>query len=788
MIDQHTLQTLEFPKVIAAVAGKCLTAYGTEVVGGITPLFDKEEIDRRQDEIAQMKDIVRFGSAFPLYRLEDCREFLTQALLEGSFLDPKDMLKVLELVEVSMDLNGYDQEERAKFPAVAAYLPKIRAFPELKKEIRKAIDENGEVRDNASRELKRIREGLFDARRKIVARLESVLTGQRKQAGWQDDVVTQRNGRYVIPVVASQYSNDMGILHDRSQSGATFYVEPKETVDLNNRINQLMQDERLELDRILRAITSEIAQRAYPLRENCRLIGILDMIHAAATLAVEIDANRPTIDTSSGFSLVDARHPLLIFQLGRKEDVVPLTLTVDESRQAVVVTGPNTGGKTIALKAIGLTVLMAQSGLPIPADEKSRIGIFNQIYADIGDEQSIELSLSTFSSHVKNVVAATNGVSPHTLVLLDEIGAGTDPKEGAALAEAIILYMIARGSRLIATTHYSYLKTLALEHPEIENASLEFDRESLAPTYRLQVGIPGSSYAVEIAKRLGMPDEVCDHACLLLGPAERSLSDLIAALETELATVRNDRAELTERLNQARQLEEGYRAQVDKLNADIETEKKNALEQSEQLLERARKETERLVADIRRTQAEKKAVKELHQHLKSMQQEVASQKRQLEAGRPRSKWPEQLKKGDRVRILTLDQEGEIERMLRGDRARVRVGSMTTVVELRHLEPLADGPVKQTAQAGTSFDNGAPFSPEIHLRGMTVEEALEALDKFLDKAVVSGLTQIYVIHGKGTGALRRTLTDYLRKHPEVVDLRLGNWNEGGAGVTIVKLKE
>jgi DNA mismatch repair protein MutS2 len=787
MIDQHTLETLEFPKIISVIAGRCLTAYGNSEVARILPIFDKEVIDRRQAEASQMQDIIRFGSAFPLYRLEDCREYLDKSLVEGTHLDPKDILKILELAEVSISLHDYDKDEREKFPAIADYLPRIRSFPELKTEIRRAIDENGEIKDNASQMLKRLRLDLFDSRRKIVGRLEGILAGQRKQAGWQDDVVTQRNGRYVIPIIAGQYSNSIGILHDRSQSGATFFVEPKETVELNNRINQLTQDERLEMDRILRAITAEIAQRSQPLKENCRLIGILDTIHATADFAIEMDAHRPTISIDPGFKFIDARHPLLIRQ-SKKESVVPLTLDVGESRQAILVTGPNTGGKTIVLKTVGLLVLMAQAGLPIPADEKSEIGVFRKVYADIGDEQSIELSLSTFSSHIRNIIAATKDVSSDTLILFDEIGAGTDPKEGAALAEAIVLFMIARGAKFLATTHYSHLKTLALEHPEIDNASLEFDRKTLTPTYRLQLGIPGSSYAVEIASRLGMPSEICDQAGELLGPTERSLSDLIATLETELAIIREDRTRLTERLVKTKEMEEHYRLQSNLLEAEIESLKKTAIEETEQLLDRSRKETERLVAEIRQSQASRQSVKQMHRTLKSSKEKADRLRKKLESREMGKSRPDQFEAGERVRIISLNQNGEIEELITPDRARVRVGNITTVTDLRNLEKLSDLPKKTPSHSANTQVPDTTCSPEIHLRGMTVEEAIESLEKFLDKAVLSGLSQVYVIHGKGTGTLRRTLSDYLRKHPEVVDLQLGNWNEGGAGVTVVKLKE
>ncbi len=785
MINKHTIDTLEFPKIISQIEGKCRTPFGREEIGRIQPLSDRRQIEPRLAEISQMKDIINFGLAFPLYRLEDCRELLEKSQVEGIFLEPKEILQILELVEVSIDINGYDKEGRAKFPAISEYLTQVRAFPELKKEIRRVVDEEGEIKDSASSKLKSVRLELADSRRKIISRLERILSDHQKQTGWQDDVVTMRNGRYVIPIPTSQYHTGRGILHDRSQSGATLYVEPEQTVELNNRINLLMQEERLELDRILRALTAEIATRAKPLLENTRLIGKLDAIYACAKFSDEIRGNQPAISDEPAFELVEARHPLLIVQYSGTEKVVPTTIGLDSNRQAVVVTGPNTGGKTITLKTVGLSILMAQSGLHIAASEKSTVGIFESLFADIGDEQSIELSLSTFSSHMRNIVHGLAGASPTALLLFDEIGVGTDPKEGAALAESIILYGVKKGAKMLATTHYSQLKTMATEHPEIENASLEFDRQTLAPTYRLHLGIPGSSYAVEIANRLGLPEEICREASSLVGDTEKSLNTLIAALQTELATLRKDRSELTDRLAKARQLEEYYRTESDRLKTDIQQERKKALAETEQYLEQTRREIEKLVADIRKSQASRKAVKEFHRNLQRREKEIKDFQSRLE---PAEHGGSIFAIGDMVEILTLKQQGEIQQLLGNDRAKVKVGKILTTVALRNLRRMTSPSKEKRAKKAASFTVEEAERPEIHLRGQTAEEALESLEKFLDRAVVAGFSQVYIVHGKGTGVLRRTLTQYLKNHPEVVSLRLGDWNEGGIGVTIATLKE
>ncbi len=787
MIDQHTIRVLEYPKVLSLIKSACRTPYGMNEVDHISPLFDRNEIIQSGKEITEMKGIINFGLAFPLSHLENCRDTLKKSEVEGVHLDPMEILQVLELIEVSINLYEYDRGNREKFPLINDYLTRIRAFPELRKEIRRSIDSDGFVLDSASSKLKQIRLELNDSKRKIVSKLNNLQAKQTSRQGFQDDVVTTRNGRYVMTVASSNYRSSMGILHDRSQTGATFYIEPTETVELNNRLNMLTQEEHVEIDRILRAITTEIRNRLEPFYENTRIIGRLDKIYACATFSNKIKGNQPIIDTGCLLTLNNVKHPLLIHQLGNSESVIPNSISLNQNRQGILITGPNTGGKTITLKTAGLSLLMAQSGLHISADADSEVGIFEHLYADIGDEQSIEFSLSTFSSHMANIVRSLKHADERTLLLYDEIGVGTDPREGAALAEAVVLYGIKKGALLLATTHYSQLKILASEHPEIENASLEFNRKTLAPTYRLQLGIPGSSYAVEIAGQLGLPEEVCNRAADLVGSSEKSLTSLISSLEAELATVRKDRADLSKRLEATKELEEYYQRESKKLEKEIKAQKKEALSEMQDFLLETRREIEHLVLEIRKSQADSEVVKQFHNTIKQKQKHIEQLQDKPE---PTFEQSTVFEVGNSVEILSLQQQGEIEELLGKEKARVRIGSMVTTAELRNLRKLAKSESSQrTTQLRTpKLSAETVESPEIHLRGMTVDEAMDALEKFIDRALISGLTQIYVVHGKGTGTLRRTLTSYLQNHSEVNSLRLGDWNEGGAGVTIVKLKE
>ncbi len=782
--DAHTLEVLEYPKVISIITGLCLTPYGISRVSQLAPLDDIQAINLRLDEIAQMKDIIKFGEAFPLYRLEDVTEQIEKSKAEGIFLEPMEMLKIKDLIEVSSALNGYAKAEREKFPLISEYLAKIHPFPEIKKEIVKAIDHDGSILDSASSELKKIRMDIGDLRRKIIAKLERILSDKHKQPGWQDDTVTMRDGRYVIPVVSGQFRSDSGIIHDRSQSGATLYIEPNETVEFNNRLGLRFQDERLEIDRILRHITSLIRAAADRLLINCDMIGTLDSIHASANFAIKSNSQRPLIKGESRFNMLSARHPLLLYYTQKQEDIISSDISIGDGRLAIIVTGPNTGGKTVLLKTVGLLILMAQSGLHIPASDKSEIGLFKNIFADIGDEQSIELSLSTFSSHIRQIIYAIRYSGPDSLVLFDEIGAGTDPKEGAALAEGILLKMLALKARVIVTTHFSQLKTLPMLHPEIENASFEFDRTTLQPTFRLLTGIPGASYAVEIARRLGMPSDIADTAFQLLGKGERSLTGLIESLEKDLNTLKKDKTALEDKLKSATQLETFYHTQVEKLKQEIDQSRREHLKETETLLNEARTETERLVKEIRESQASKESIKAAHKFLDDKKKMLDALKTKHISKPDQS---DQLQPGDLVTIDSLRKEGELIEFLGANKAKVRIANIITTVDQSDVKKIMDYSKKPAPDSTLNLRDLTAPGPEIHLRGMTVEEAQEALDKFIDTAIVSGMHQIYVVHGKGTGALRRALSEFLKQHSAVETFRLGNWNEGGAGVTVVILK-
>ncbi|MEE9441464.1 MAG: endonuclease MutS2 [candidate division Zixibacteria bacterium] len=791
-IDAHTIKVLEFPKITELIRGLTLSPFGQIRAENLRPLFDRDEIILRLRQSSQMREIIRFEEAIPLIRIEDITELIEKSRVEGLNLEPKSLLRIKLFLDTVCDLVIYGKAEdrNEKFPDIVNIIKEFHPKREIAAAIGKAIDSSGEILDKASSALAKIRRDINDSAAKIKNHLNKILSSRKKHTGWQDDVITIRDGRFVIPVLSSDFKQTKGIIHDKSHSGATLYVEPDSAIPINNKLRQLQQDEKIEISRILRELTAMVGQSAEDIACDIDIYGRLDFIHACAGFALKIESDSPDIFDQGELNLIDARHPLLIYTAESSDDIIPLSITLDKDNQGILMTGPNTGGKTVAIKTIGLLTLMAMSGLEIPANPKSQIGIYGKIFADIGDEQSLELSLSTFSSHIRNIIAAINEADKNTLVLFDEIGAGTDPKEGAALAEVIILTLLELGCNILATTHYSQLKTLPLEYPGLINASLEFDRKNLKPTFRLKLGIPGASYAIDIARRLGLPDEMADKSAELLGTRTRSLDKLIEKLDTDLEHVRKERAELDERLAKAKILEEYYLARKNHLDDKEKEFAEKQIKELEKQIENGRREIDKLVKSIRESQADSKQVKKSHKFLKNRSKEIADQKQKLRSKKLQD--AKILSPGETVWIDKFNTEGEVIEMLDHKRAKVIIGNATMIVDtidVTRQNKNSDDPKKKKVKPYGLVNASvkSDFRPEIMLRGMTVEEALESLDKFLDDAIIAGLAQVYIIHGKGTGILRKNLTAYLNNHSAVESLRIGNWNEGGHGVTIARLK-
>jgi DNA mismatch repair protein MutS2 len=777
---------------------------GAEVLAERRPISDSERLDRWREETAEMLTVLRTGDGFPIVRVPDIRAHIERSGLEGSFLDPHGFLEIGEFLRAVEDLLKFAKVSADAFPRLETHLDGLSAVYQLRIAIERAITPEAEVHDQASPELARIRREKRGARDAVVTRLERILRHRDSDPSRMDDLITLRNDRFVIPMREGDPAANDGVIQDRSSSGATLFVEPMHVVELNNRLRRLSMEESREVERILREMTDLIRDHRHALIDDVAIYGALDAIHAIARFGLDTDGIVAARDDGAQLDLVEARHPLLVLLAREKPrapsaepmKVVPMTLSLGKSATAIMITGPNTGGKTVALKTVGLLTLMAHAGWPVPARETTRVGTFERVLADIGDEQSIESSLSTFSSHLARIRAALNDADDRTLVLLDELGAGTDHKEGSALGEAIVSALTQRGARLVVTTHHTALKTLAQHDPRIQNAAVLFDPRTLSPTYEFRIGLPGASYAIDIARRLGLPKEVTDHADSLVDQQEKDLSQLLLELDDRLMSVRQKQEELENSTRAASALEDLFRARLAKLE-QLEKEKKSeALAEAEAIVRNTRQEMERLVREIRETQAERQRIKDSQKVISEKIDTIQKEKLRFAPPPPPKIATGPVNVGDRVWIESFRREGEVVTLDEGrDQVRVQIGDFIYTMDLSAVEPLAKSASDDGLKPGSSrkqkhsgyVEQTSDVGPEVSLRGLSAEDALEMLDRYLDEAILAGWQEVRIVHGKGEGILRRAVGEYLTKDRRVTEKRLGHWNEGGDGVTLAKLR-
>jgi DNA mismatch repair protein MutS2 len=783
-MDEHTLKVLELDKIKRRLEAKCFSELGKKLVQNLTPLTDEKEIRESLKQTTEFKEILSYEEKFPQLRFKDIKDSLKKAGVEGTYLEPGELLNIYENVLLCRSLLKFMKGKGRKYPRIDLLTSKLKSFDELASTITKKIDKQAQVKDNATPELLSFRRKKKTLRNRLLDKLQSLLGSRKVKGHRQDDIITIRDGRYVIPMSEAQFRASKGIVHDRSASGATLFVEPLVTVELNNELRELELQEEKEIEKILKGLTSLVRKERKELGKSLEILQILDFIQAKATFSIDFKCTQPILNQNGYINLVNARHPLITPQ----KNVIPLSLELGKDFTTLVITGPNTGGKTVALKTIGLLNLMAQAGMHVPADPGTEVGIFQKIYADIGDEQSIEASLSTFSSHLSRIIKAIKEADSESLVLLDELGAGTDPKEGAALGETVIDDLTHKEVRTVITTHQGALKVLAEVYPKVENASLEFDRKTLKPTYRFQMGFPGASYAVEIASRLGMPKALIKKASQLVGSKERDLGTLLEKVQKNLDVVRENRKKLDEQRKISDDLLNLYRDRLKKLESSKKESKTRALKESKELVETTRKKIESLVAQIRKTQAEKEAIKQAQEFVKEKKEEIDSELEKIEKKVVKRKG--EIKVGDLVWIDSLQIEGEVlNQPDQSGKVKVRIGNLTSIVEQSELSKIEGEPAKKNiSTTGYQLYSIKDIRPEIDLRGLSSDEAMEKVDKYLDDAYLAGLSIVQVIHGKGTGVLRKRMQEFLKDHPKVESYRLGEWNEGGSGVTIVKLKE
>jgi len=792
-MNDKTLRVLEYHKIIEKVAEKAESELGKEMVRNIRPSTDINEVQYLQNETEEaLKLLIKKGSP-PLYGIQDISRELKLAEI-GGVLTPGGLLRVSDSLRVARGLKNYLKEARDQgvtdYPILQELIDSLRVFKEIEDEINNAIIGEEEISDNASPTLRNIRRQIINKNESIRNKLNSIISSQQYAKYLQDSIVTVREGRYVVPIKAENKRFFQGIVHDQSASGATLFIEPMAVVELNNELRELEMKEREEIERILRELTSLVADKVEHIRHNLKTLKRIDYIFAKGKYALEINGIKPILNREGYINIKKGRHPLL-----DPKKVVPIDVYIGKDFNTLVITGPNTGGKTVTLKTVGLLTIMAQSGLHIPAEFNSEIGVFDKVFADIGDEQSIEQSLSTFSSHMKNIVGILEEVGPNSLVLFDELGAGTDPTEGAALAMAILDHLLNMDIRTIATTHYSQLKIYALTTDRVKNASVEFDVETLSPTYRLLIGVPGKSNAFEISKRLGLQSYIIEYAKSLVSRENVEFEDVLQAIDRDRRVIEESKQEAEKLKEEVRRLKEELELEKEKIKSSREKIIIQAREEARRILRSAKEESEGIIKELRNISSEIERdklirIQDMQEKMRKNLDEVESQLSGDILNVKANKEIKNLKVGETVEVLSLKQTGTVLELPDEEgNVLVQIGIMKVKVNKSTLRR-ADQAEEEKAKTRTSKmirSKSSHVKNEIDLRGKTLDEALLELDKYIDDAYLAGLTEAYIIHGKGTGVLREGIKSYLKGHKHIKSYRTGNYNEGGTGVTVIELK-
>ena len=802
-MNAHALGVLEFPRLLDFVAARATTALGAERVRRLTPTTDRDHLDREHARVTAVRAAIAGETPWHPEPVPDLRTALARLRIEGLAWNGPDLLAAAQLLRSSRRTRDALMDDRRPPIVVAVLGPLVSRLLVLKgaeEQIERTLADDGTVRDEASPVLRRIRRELRAAHGELIRILERAMERLESHHRVADASVTVRNGRYVIPVRREGRVVVGGLVHDVSQSGGTVFVEPPAAIEFGNRIRELEGEEVEEVDRILRELTAVLRPHREPLADTLDALAELDGLFARARYAQEFACTTaPLTPARQGFALVRARHPLLLARLGMEGPVVPFDLAMEPGERTLLVSGPNTGGKTVLLKAVGIISAMAQAGIPAPVDAESRIPVFDDIYADVGDEQSIEASLSTFSAHLRNLSEILRLATADSLVLVDELGSGTDPTEGAALGWAILEALTARGTTTIATTHLGTLKELATQVDAVVNASLQFDAVQLAPTYRLIKGIPGRSYGISIARRLALPEAVVRRAEERLPQQERDVAALLEQLERREAVLAEREQEAGAIADDARRRIQDVMRREQNVRARERESEKQARQEARRYLLDARAEIDRTIKALRQAGADaldeqgraaRRAAEELAQRqgaeLERLDREEANVARRAGgriAAPPRTAVPPTV--GDSVEVGTLgDKRGRVME-IRGREAVVAVGVLKLTVPLQTLTRVEHAPSEQ-AVAITGDIPEVEARSEVDLRGMRVDEIDSALMQALDDAIRADLRSLRIIHGKGTGALRAHVTALLQKDTRIASHRLGQWNEGGTGVTVVDL--
>ena len=793
-MNSKVLKTLEYEKIIEQLVNCAGSLLGKELCKNLVPSSDIEEIRTMQHETSLALARIYQKGSLSFSGVRDIRGSLKR-LEVGSILSTQELLHISKMLDVCSRAKSYDRKDNDETEpdALDVMFQSLQPLAPLAGEIRRCILSEDEISDDASPTLKSIRRSIGQMNDKVHAQLTSMVNGSARTY-LQDAVITMRNGRYCLPVKAEYRGQVQGMIHDQSSTGSTLFIEPMAVLKLNNELHELELREEKEIEVILSTLSSRAAAELEPLETNLQLLTRLDFIFARAQLSRSYNGSEPVFNQKGIINIKKGRHPLL-----DKKKAVPIDIRLGKEFELLIITGPNTGGKTVSLKTVGLFTLMGQSGLHIPAFDQSELAVFDEVFADIGDEQSIEQSLSTFSSHMTNIVNILAKATPHSLVLFDELCAGTDPTEGAALAIAILSNLHRQGIRTMATTHYSELKVFALTTPGVENGCCEFNVETLSPTYHLLIGIPGKSNAFAISSKLGLDDYIIEEAKGNLSQQDEDFESLLADLENSRVTIAKEQDEINHYKQEIEQLKNRLEHKQESLDASREKILRDANEQAHKILRDAKEYADTTIKNFNKFGKANIDSRAMEQERNRLREKMSSVEKNLtikpakKAAASKQLQAKDIHLGDSVRVLSMNLKGTVSSLpnAKGDLF-VQMGIMRSQVNLRDLELIPDVETvnPRTTRTGTGkikMSKSASVSTEINLLGKTVDEALAELDKYLDDAYLSHMPSVRVVHGKGTGALRKAVHNYLRRQKHVASYRLGEFGEGDAGVTIVTFK-
>ncbi|GLB58436.1 endonuclease MutS2 [Cytobacillus sp. NCCP-133] len=785
-MQERVLKILEFNKVKEQLLEHVSSSLGRKKAENILPSANYDEVIRWQEETDEAVTVLRIKGNVPLGGIFDIRPHVKRSVI-GGMLSPQELTQVSSTIHASRLMKRFIEdfaEEESSLPILHGYTDKIIVLADLETSIRNAVDDNGEVLDSASETLRSLRNQLRTKESRIRERLESMIRSSNAQKMLSDAIVTIRNDRFVIPVKQEYRGHYGGIIHDQSSSGQTLFIEPQSIVQLNNELQGIRVKEQQEIERILITLSAQTAEQSGELETIVEVLGEIDFMFAKARYSKRIKASKPKINNEGRISLFKARHPLI-----PADEVVANDIALGDEYSTIVITGPNTGGKTVTLKTVGLCNLMAQAGLQIPALDGSETAVFGAVFADIGDEQSIEQSLSTFSSHMVNIVDILNHVDFNSLILFDELGAGTDPQEGAALAISILDEVYKCGARVIATTHYPELKAYGYNREGVINASVEFDIETLSPTYKLLIGVPGRSNAFEISKRLGLHDKVIDTARSYIGADSNQVENMIASLEESRKQAEADREEANAHLKDAEKIHKDLQKQMIEFYEQKHSIHEKAAEKAADIVEKAKAEAEQIIRDLRKMRMEKHAEVKEHELIEAKKRlnEAVPQMNKTQNKAKAENNKRVFEPGDEVKVLSFGQKGHLLKKVSDNEWQVQIGILKMRVAEKELEYIKRPKPVETKPMATVKGKDFHVSLELDLRGERYENALLRVEKYIDDALLAGYPRVSIIHGKGTGALRQGVQEYLRYHRAVKKIRFGEAGEGGTGVTVVEFK-